>query len=50
LGGGTQDAGVDGALRPTPNQLAIIPGTTHYDLISKGVGPVTEFARAFLGE
>lgn len=50
LGGGTQDAGVDGALRPTPNQLAIIPGTTHYDLISKGVGPVTEFAKAFLGE
>jgi pimeloyl-ACP methyl ester carboxylesterase len=50
LGGGTQDAGVDGALRPTPNQLAIIPGTTHYDLISKGVGPVTEFARAFLAE
>jgi len=50
LGGGTRDAGVDGALRPTPNQLAIIPGTTHYDLISKGVGPVTEFARAFLGE
>lgn len=50
LGGGTRDAGVDGALRPTPNQLAIIPGTTHYDLISKGVGPVTEFAKAFLGE
>lgn len=50
LGGGTRDAGVDGSLRPTQNQLAIVPGTTHYDLISKGVGPVTDFAKAFLVE
>jgi pimeloyl-ACP methyl ester carboxylesterase len=50
LGGGTRDAGVDGSLRPTQNQLAIIPGTTHYDLISKGVGPVTGFAKAFLAD
>lgn len=50
LGGGTRDAGVDGTLRPTQNQLAIIPGTTHYDLISKGLGPVTDFAKAFLAE
>ena len=31
LGGGLRDAGWDGANRPT-NQLAILPGTTHYDL------------------
>jgi len=31
LGGGLRDAGWDGANRPA-NQLAILPGTTHYDL------------------
>lgn len=31
LGGGLRDAGWDYAHRPT-NQLAILPGTTHYDL------------------
>jgi pimeloyl-ACP methyl ester carboxylesterase len=30
LGGGKQDAGWDGSQRP-PSQLAILPGTTHYD-------------------
>lgn len=50
FGGGTRDAGVDGSLRPTPNQLAIIPGTTHYDLMLKATGPATDFAKAFLAE
>ncbi|MBJ3784767.1 alpha/beta fold hydrolase [Devosia sediminis] len=50
FGGGTRDAGVDGALRPTPNRLAIIPGTTHYDVMLKETDVVTEFARAFLAE
>ena len=49
LGGGTQDAGVDGSMRPTPNQLAIIPGTTHYDLMLKASDTATNFAKAFLG-
>jgi pimeloyl-ACP methyl ester carboxylesterase len=31
LGGGQRDAGWDGAHRPTA-QLAILPGTTHYDI------------------
>lgn len=31
LGGGQRDAGLDGSLRP-PHQLAIVPGTTHYNL------------------
>lgn len=48
LGGGTRDAGFDGSLRPTPNQLAIIPGTTHYNLVSTATESVTNFARAFL--
>lgn len=50
LGGGTRDAGVDGALRPTPNQLAIIPGTTHYDLMLKETGVATDYAKAFLAD
>jgi pimeloyl-ACP methyl ester carboxylesterase len=33
LGGGQQDAGLDGSLR-TPNQLAILPNTTHYSLLT----------------
>jgi pimeloyl-ACP methyl ester carboxylesterase len=31
LGGGLRDAGWDGAHRPA-NQLAVLPGTTHYDV------------------
>jgi pimeloyl-ACP methyl ester carboxylesterase len=31
LGGGLRDAGWDGAHRPA-NQLAVLPGTTHYDI------------------
>lgn len=33
LGGGKRDAGLDGSLRPA-NQLAIIPDTTHYNLLA----------------
>jgi pimeloyl-ACP methyl ester carboxylesterase len=50
LGGGTRDAGFDGSLRPTPNQLAIIPGTTHYNLMSTATESVTNFANAFLAQ
>ena len=48
LGGGTQDASVDGSTRPTQNQMAIIPGTTHYDLMLKSTTSATDFAKAFL--
>lgn len=34
LGGGLRDAGWDGAGRP-PGELAILPGTTHYDVSSR---------------
>jgi pimeloyl-ACP methyl ester carboxylesterase len=50
LGGGTRDAGVDGSARPTPNQLAIIPGTTHYTLVLKATGAVTDYVNAFLAQ
>lgn len=33
LGGGKQDAGLDGSYRPMA-QLAILPGTTHYSILS----------------
>jgi pimeloyl-ACP methyl ester carboxylesterase len=39
LGGGLRDAGWDNSHRPT-NQLAILPGTTHYDIsTSPGLTP-----------
>lgn len=50
LGGGTRDAGIDGSLRPTPNQLAIIPDTTHYDLMLKATRAATDYAKAFLAK
>lgn len=50
LGGGTRDAGVDGSLRPTPNQLSIIPGTTHYDLPLKAAQTLAAQANAFLAQ
>ena len=50
LGGGTRDAGVDGSLRPTANQLAIIPGTTHYNIVQVGAESLTNFAKAFLAQ
>jgi pimeloyl-ACP methyl ester carboxylesterase len=48
LGGGTRDAGIDGSLRPTPNQLAIIPGATHYNLMLTAARSATDYAKAFL--
>lgn len=33
FGGGTRDAGLDGSGRP-PGRLAIVPGTTHYDILA----------------
>lgn len=48
FGGGTHDAGFDGASRPTINQLAIIPGSTHYNVIQKA--SVADYAKAFLAQ
>jgi len=48
LGGGTRDSGLDGSLRPTPNQLAIVPGTTHYNLMLTATKSATDYAKAFL--
>jgi pimeloyl-ACP methyl ester carboxylesterase len=45
LGGGQRDAGWDGAHRPTA-QLAILPGTTHYDIFMSPLLPMV--ADAFL--
>jgi pimeloyl-ACP methyl ester carboxylesterase len=50
LGGGSRDAGLDGSLRPTPNQLAIIPGTTHYNLMLTATKSTTDYAKAFLSQ
>ena len=33
LGGGLRDAGWDGSAQPT-NQLAILPGQSHYDILA----------------
>lgn len=45
LGGGQRDAGMDGSQRAA-NRLAIIPNTTHYNLL--GARAVTDFATDFL--
>jgi pimeloyl-ACP methyl ester carboxylesterase len=47
LGGGKGDAGLDGSARPT-NELAIIPGLTHYNIVSSPalVKAVTPFLGA----
>ena len=45
IGGGQRDAGLDGSLRSS-NRLAIIPNTTHYNLM--GAKAVTDFATDFL--
>jgi pimeloyl-ACP methyl ester carboxylesterase len=50
LGGGTRDAGLDGSMRPTPNQLAIIPGTTHYNVMLTATTAATDYAKAFLAD
>lgn len=44
LGGGQRDAGQDGAGR-SPNRLAIIPGTTHYNVLASELAMrvVTDF-------
>lgn len=46
LGGGQRDAGLDGSQRPA-SELAIIPNTTHYDLIQSPL--LFEMATGFLG-
>ncbi len=45
LGGGQRDAGLDGALR-SPNQLAVIPGTTHYNIMASSA--VVQYSTDFL--
>jgi pimeloyl-ACP methyl ester carboxylesterase len=45
LGGGKRDAGLDGSLRPFA-QLGIVPGTTHYNILSTTM--VAEMVLAFL--
>ncbi len=45
LGGGQRDAGLDGTLR-SPNRLAVIPGTTHYDILATTA--VASIVRPFL--
>jgi len=45
LGGGKQDAGLDGSGRPA-TQLAILPGRTHYDILS--TPSVAQLAMSFL--
>jgi pimeloyl-ACP methyl ester carboxylesterase len=45
LGGGQGDAGFDGSQRPA-SRLAVLPGTTHYNLIQSPL--LTEVATAFL--
>jgi pimeloyl-ACP methyl ester carboxylesterase len=46
LGGGLHDAGVDGSARPLA-QLAVLPGTTHYDIV--GSPGYTATVDRFLG-
>ena len=45
LGGGIRDAGLNGSGRPTAH-LAIVPGTTHYDILSTEV--VADLVAPFL--
>mgnify|MGYP001109445064 FL=1 len=45
LGGGQRDAGLDGSQR-SPNQLAVIPGTTHYTLMASSA--VMRYSTDFL--
>lgn len=46
LGGGRRDAGLDGSLRASA-RLAILPGTTHYDIL--GTTAVAQIVDSFLG-
>lgn len=45
FGGGERDAGTDGSKRPRA-QLAIVPGTTHYNILATTI--VTDLVRPFL--
>jgi pimeloyl-ACP methyl ester carboxylesterase len=45
LGGGQRDAGLDGSQR-SPNQLAVIPGTTHYTIMASSA--VIKYSTDFL--
>jgi pimeloyl-ACP methyl ester carboxylesterase len=45
LGGGLRDAGLDGSLRPA-SQLAIVPGYTHYNVLTSPV--LGQMVTAFL--
>jgi pimeloyl-ACP methyl ester carboxylesterase len=47
LGGGLQDPTFDGSRRSSPNQLAIIPGCTHYDIME--TTRVADIVDRFLG-
>jgi pimeloyl-ACP methyl ester carboxylesterase len=47
LGGGQRDAGLDGSAR-SKARLAIVPGATHYDILSKDV--VVDLVVPFLDE
>ena len=47
LGGGQRDAGMDGSLR-SPNQLAIIPNATHYNILQSL--SVTQYATDLLAQ
>jgi pimeloyl-ACP methyl ester carboxylesterase len=47
LGGGQRDAGMDGSLR-SPNQMAIIPNATHYNIVGSPI--VTQVATQFLAQ
>lgn len=46
LGGGQRDAGLDGSLRPA-NQLAVVPGTTHYTIAVEPM--LAKIVERFLG-
>jgi|SRR5689334_13261224 len=45
FGGGQRDAGIDGSKRPRA-QLAIVPGTTHYNILATTI--VADLVRPFL--
>lgn len=47
LGGGQRDAGLDGSMR-SPNQLAVVPGMTHYTIMESPatIGFATDFLQS----
>jgi pimeloyl-ACP methyl ester carboxylesterase len=48
LGGGQRDAGLDGSGRPAGRRLAVVPGTTHYDILATDL--VARLVLPFLDE